>query len=205
MKLLIFLVAILSASVLSAKIVNHKLDSILLQAVENGNLEGVRELLASHIVPDIEVNDSRGWTALIHATGNNHADMLKLLIDNGADVNAKDKDGRTALLTAATWNYINIAKMLIDNGANINAKDKDGKTALMLAAIINNKDMVKMLIDRGADINAKSNTDWTARDCYRNKDEFDNIVAEYIAKIRSIIQEQDQLIPDLGNIITEYI
>jgi ankyrin repeat protein len=175
MKLLIFLVAILSASVLSAKIVNHKLDSILLQAVENGNLEGVRELLASHIVPDIEVNDSRGWTALIHATGNNHADMLKLLIDNGADVNAKDKDGRTALLTAATWNYINIAKMLIDNGANINAKDKDGKTA---------------------------------RDCYRNKDEFDRIVSkrkEYIAKVRSLIQEQDQLIPDLGNIITEYI
>jgi ankyrin repeat protein len=123
----------------SAKIVNHKLDSILLESVNNEDIGGVRELFAGHIIPDI---------------------------------NAKDIFGITSLTHAANWNYIDIVKMLIDAGANVDARD---------------------------------NNDLTARDYFSNKDEFDNIVAEYIAKIRSIIQEQDQLIPDLGNIITDYI
>jgi ankyrin repeat protein len=207
MKLLILILSFIFAilTFVSTKIVNHRLDPILLQAVQDEDIEGIRELFSSSIIPDIEAKDNNGWTALMHAVWSRRTKIAKMLIANGADVNAKDNNGWTALMHAVWGRHTTIAKLLIDNGADINIKNDKSKTALMHASVDGNTDMAKLLIDAGANVDVRDNTDWTARDCYRNKDEFDNIVAEYIAKIRSIIQEQDQLIPDLGNIITDYI
>jgi len=49
-------------------------------------------------VPDVNVKDNSGMTALMWAADWGHSEIVKLLLDEGADVNAKDNSGRTALI-----------------------------------------------------------------------------------------------------------
>lgn len=37
---------------------------------------------------EIDARDSKGWTALFHATYSGHHNMVKLLLKNGADIDA---------------------------------------------------------------------------------------------------------------------
>ena len=69
----------------------------------------------------------------MHAAWFGHIDVMRILIDKGADVNAKNKNGATALILAADKGNAEIVSFLIDKGADVNAKDGNG-TALMLAA-----------------------------------------------------------------------
>lgn len=54
--------------------------------------------------------------------------IVKILIENGADVNLKDKRGSTPLYWAAFRNNFEIAKMLLEKGADVNIKNNDGAT-----------------------------------------------------------------------------
>jgi ankyrin repeat protein len=87
--------------------------------------------------------------ALIYASENGHTDIVNLLIENGADIHAKDD---YALIWASKKGYIEIVKLLIENGANIHAKDD---YALRWASENGHTDIVKLLIKSGADIHAK--------------------------------------------------
>jgi ankyrin repeat protein len=59
--------------------------------------------------------DANSCNALINASKNGHIDVVKLLIDNGADVNA---DGGHALICAITCKRVDIVSLLLMNGAN---------------------------------------------------------------------------------------
>jgi ankyrin repeat protein len=85
---------------------------------------------------------------LIVAAENGYTDIVKLLIDSGADVNYKN-----LLITAVKNGHTNIVKLLIDAGADVNYVDPRGDTALILAAFNDRPKIVKLLINAGADIN----------------------------------------------------
>ena len=76
-------------------------------------------------------------TPLHHAanadTDGSHFEMIKLLIDRGANVNALDDTDYTPLLLARN-NDGSVAKLLIDAGADINATNRDGETLLYFTA-----------------------------------------------------------------------
>ncbi len=91
---------------------------------------------------------------LIAAADDGTSEVVKLLIDAGADVTAADRNHATALMNAASANDLANVKMLLQKGADANAKDDTGLTALMNAAAEGNAEMVRMLLARGADVNA---------------------------------------------------
>ena len=62
-----------------------------------------------------------------------HVDVVKVLIQNGADVNAVLDDGTTALHFAVSEGHTDFAKVLIQNGTDVNAVTRKW-TALMFAA-----------------------------------------------------------------------
>ncbi|MFN8453737.1 MAG: ankyrin repeat domain-containing protein [Anaerolineae bacterium] len=93
----------------------------LIPASERGHVETVRELLTRTKINVNHVNNL-GWTALLEAIilsdgGPRHQQIIKLLIEHGADVNLPDKDGVTPLQHARQRGYIQIARLLEQAGA----------------------------------------------------------------------------------------
>jgi len=88
---------------------------------------------------------------------NNHNNIAKFLIDNGADINQKDKDGNTLLLqkiTSRNFNYMDI-KFLLDNGADINIKNNDKQTVLHFIYKLNDLNLINDLMREKSEINIK--------------------------------------------------
>lgn len=83
-------------------------------------------------------------------------EMVKLLVENGADIEALGTLNMTPLMFAAQNGHLNIAKILINNGANIDTKNRiTGATALVHASGSKNIEIAKLLLDNGADISIK--------------------------------------------------
>jgi len=107
-------------------------------------------------------NNDDGRTALHYAVWYGWVEIVKLLIEAGADVNAKSNEGDTALHDTVLKNRVEIARMLIKAGADVNAKYNEGNTALHWAARLNNVKIVRILIEAGSDVNEKDNDGDTA-------------------------------------------
>jgi len=89
--------------------------------------------------------------------------MVKLLVDNGADVNAREQYmHKTALYNAARAGHGRIAKILLDHGADVNGRDRKGWAALHSAAVNGHESTVRLLLDHGADINGRDREGRTA-------------------------------------------
>jgi ankyrin repeat protein len=100
----------------------------------------------------------RGRTALLVAAMSDHSsDIVRLLVENGADVQAKDFLKTTAVRAASLGNDTETLRMMIDAGVDVNAADLPGITPLMMAAGWNgNLRAVKLLLAKGAKVNAVS-------------------------------------------------
>ena len=82
----------------------------------------------------VDVSSGNGFTALHYATLFNRTDVIKRLVDEGADVNRQDRWYKdTPLHLAARDNYTEAVRLLLDNGADINLKNNDNKTPLHVA------------------------------------------------------------------------
>ena len=87
-----------------------------------------------------------------------HYEVVKLLLDEGADVNQSFGGGPyttgegTALNVACRNGHYDVARLLLDRGADVNGSKKGDWTALTYAAGYKHADIVKLLVERGGDI-----------------------------------------------------
>ena len=85
-----------------------------------------------------------------------YTDMVRILVDAGADVNARDSDNDPLLHSAIWRNYTDMVRILVDApGVNLDARDADGDPLLRAAVWRGYTDMVRILVDAGADVNAR--------------------------------------------------
>lgn len=92
----------------------------LIPAAHHGHVETVKILLGTKIDKD-HVN-RLGWTALLEAVilgdgGAAHTEIVRLLVEAGANVNIADRDGVTPLAHARRRGYGEIARLLQAKGA----------------------------------------------------------------------------------------
>ena len=87
----------------------------LIVAAYFGHTETVRYLVG---LPEVVVNSKHtyGYTAVHVAAGNNHADVVELLIDAGADIEVKNNDGRSPLHVASRRGNFQVVKILVRVG-----------------------------------------------------------------------------------------
>ncbi|KAG8425878.1 hypothetical protein J3459_008668 [Metarhizium acridum] len=83
-----------------------------------------------------------------------HDELLKLLLDFGADPNLKDATGSTPLLLAAGAGHIKALGALLDHNADPNINDTGGSTALHRAAQSGCVACMNLLVKKGANMNA---------------------------------------------------
>ena len=59
---------------------------------------------------------------------NGHLEVVRLLIEKGADATAEDKDKLTPMQWAAFNGHLEVVRLLIEKGADATAEDKDKMT-----------------------------------------------------------------------------
>jgi ankyrin repeat protein len=94
--------------------------------------------------------------ALFHgATYMGDIDVLKSLLDRGADVNIRDESHRTPLCVAAFKGNLGVARLLVERGAEVDTRDKEGRTPLHYASRFGHLEVSRMLVNHGANVNAR--------------------------------------------------
>ncbi|MGE3510488.1 MAG: ankyrin repeat domain-containing protein [Vicinamibacterales bacterium] len=127
-------------------------------AAKTTDLEAIKVLLAAGADPTIPAYD--GTTPLMVAAGlgmwyvgedggslpgqeDEATEVVKLIVEQGADVNAVNKMGETPLHGAAFRGVNAIAEFLVEKGAKLDAKDMRGWTPLFVANGLSHGDVFK--------------------------------------------------------------
>ena len=123
---------------------------------QKGDLEGIKRLI--DLNPKlVNVKDKDGRTPLHWACRGVHLEILKYLVEKGADVNAEDSNKVVPLHSLGTRNSTEGIEILIAKGADVDARDYGGDTALHHSAMNDSAEAVDILIKKGADIESRDN------------------------------------------------
>ena len=161
----------------------------LFQAATYGDIANVRKYL--DLGANIEVKDYRGLTSLQIACARGHLDVVRLLLDRGANIEAAGGNtGQTSLIMASEDGILDVVKELLDRGANIEAaENRHGLNSLMMASWRGKLNVVKELVDRGANIFAKNAGGVTARHAAERMG---------FSEIAEFLREKEQAIARMG-------
>jgi ankyrin repeat protein len=109
-----------------------------------------------------------GASAFLRAAQSSDTELMKLLLERGADPKVRSDYGDTALTAAAGIGWVDgvtyersakenleAVRMLLDLGLDPNASNSEGRTPLMGAALKGRSDVVQLLVDRGAKLDAR--------------------------------------------------
>jgi ankyrin repeat protein len=91
------------------------------EAAGKGDIEKMRSLLAAGGNVANQTNADED-TPLHLAAENGHRDMVKLLLDNRADIEARDSEGMTVLHRAARFGQRDCVEELLSAGASVDAR-----------------------------------------------------------------------------------
>ena len=173
------------------KLINDSLEgkTPLIIAVGNSYIDTAKILIENGA--NINAVDIEGWSALSYAVNNgdieiaklllenkakikdelliaikspiveSRINMMKLLIDNKANINYTDENGFNPLNIAIESGDMELTKFLITNGANVNSLMQDGVSLIGYAIAQNNMDLLQILIENGANVNNTNGDSWT--------------------------------------------
>jgi ankyrin repeat protein len=169
-------------------------NTLLHMVVFAKNAEAVRLLLGAGANPnvlntDLADDSPDAFSPLHYAAIGNLEEIVKLLLDNGADINIRDSFRRTPLLFC--MKHDRIAVLLISRGADVNMPDEIGATPLHVAASLGKRDIAKLLLEKGANVNSKEINDKTPLDA-AGDDEIRKLLRSHGAKTGKELQEEDK-------------
>jgi ankyrin repeat protein len=129
------------------------------QAIHDNDGDKVR-LLVQQAPPLLEAFDTvalkdRGGKSALHtAVALGNLNVVKILIELGANPKTRESDGKTPLHNCTSPE---IAELLLAHGAEINARDSLGQSPLLLTTFKDRVEMLRVLVAHGADTNLKAN------------------------------------------------
>ena len=136
--------------------------SIHLNAIEN-NIKKLQENLKDGF--NVDSLGAYASTPLHYACREGNFEVVKLLIENGANVNIKNDYSTIYPIFDAICSmsnkksYLSIVQLLIENGADVKKIDSFGNTLLYHAIEQENIILIELLIQLGCDINHVSRHD----------------------------------------------
>ncbi len=122
--------------------------NILLAAIQQGDVDAVRESLSKGIDPDTIFSETT--TALTVAVDRGRIEMVNVLLDRGAAINQPTPSGETALMKSVWAGHEVITDLLLNRGARVNVQNREGWTPLFYGAVMGRGGIVKRLLEKGA-------------------------------------------------------
>ena len=146
----------------------------LLKATSLGNTENVKSLLCGGMLDVNFVDPHNGFSALLHASRSGNLDVMKLLLDMGAEPNKRKERGPfpgwTPLHFACFGGYLlgtvspgyergnehlEDIELLLERGADPTLRDDDGRIPLYWVIGEPHQEVVNLMIERGLDPNER--------------------------------------------------
>ena len=135
----------------------------LIIAARDGNLDFVKALLRYEA--NIEARGTTKFdggvkedcTALWVATSKGHFDVVRLLIEQNAEVDCRTSLNSTPLRSAAFDGRLDIVRCLVENRADVNARNNFNSTPLMITCFKGHPNVATYLAKHGANINLQDN------------------------------------------------
>lgn len=94
----------------------------------------------------------KGNTPLMYGCAGGHEEVVRVLLEAGANVEDHNENGHTPLMETASAGHVQVAKILLEHGAGINTHSNEFKeSALTLACYKGHLEMVRFLLEAGAD------------------------------------------------------
>lgn len=134
-------------------------DAELIAAAGRSDLKAIESLLKEGA--NANTRDVLSMRPIIHAARNGSVEIVRMLLDKGADPNVKCQ-GFTPLGTAALNGYHHVADLLIKAGARLDTKGDNGFTPLMNAALMNHERTVEVLLRNNPDMELTNREGMTA-------------------------------------------
>ena len=125
---------------------NNKGHTCLILAVRFRQTKIVRYLVG---LPEVELNHrdtEKNFTALHYAVENEDTDVVRVLIDAGADIETRGNYGRSPLHSACVLGALDVVKILVRAGAGVRATNNKGHTCLILAVRFRQTKIVRYLV-----------------------------------------------------------
>lgn len=127
----------------------------MLNETSQGNVKEVKRLISRGV--DVNTTNRYGVTPLMVASLCNWPEVVRLLLDEGADTEMREGFfGCTALMFACMSGGWDSVQILLDHGASIEAMDSLQRTALSVARSVDNREAVKLLLQKGAQDRGKA-------------------------------------------------
>lgn len=170
---------------------SHFKEKRFFRAVQYGNIAELKKCIADGI--DVNTRHQMGWTALQTAAINQREDVIKILLDNGADINAGD-------------NFVNVYKTAMEKGLHSldvlmkreeefsdrlnNRATFKGFTALHYAVLADSKACVKALLDGGANPTIENEAGYRAVE-YTKEGEIREMLVKHAIKYDEMVKEKE--------------
>ncbi len=156
----------------------------LMACAHTGSVDAVKLMIARGA--DVNAKETqREQTVLMLAVAGKHSEVVRVLVDHGADVNARSRissldtpvrsptyfpdvhfptttGGFTPLLFAAQQGDIESARILLEAGADVNYATSEDGSALVVATASGHEKFALFLLEKGADPDAKDGYGITA-------------------------------------------
>ncbi len=143
------------------------LERQLVEALDRGDSAEARRAIQAGA--DVNASFAGEGSPLILASWRGNLELVRLLIDRGADANLVESGRssgrrvpRTALNAAAERGYADVVRLLVSRGADPGLAPSGDATPLMTASEQGFADIARFLIDQGADVNRALSGDGTA-------------------------------------------
>jgi uncharacterized protein len=156
-------------TVLAASACTIESDGDIFSAAQKGSVKAVERALKGEV--DVNAVNDAGKSALLIACEYDQLEVMKVLIEQGADVNQLmeieaqvqfEKSPATALGVAAALDKSAAAQLLVQHGALIDAVGYRGLTPLANAVLEGHNGLAMWLVQEGADVNALNGDNETA-------------------------------------------
>ena len=121
-------------------------NTVLLVAAAEGADRAVAQLVARCSPAELDAQNKDGATALFRASHRGHAEVVRLLLEHGANANMADGWGDSPLLSAANHGHTTVVRLLAAHRADLCATNSSKQTALILAAEEGHAEMVELLL-----------------------------------------------------------